>query len=151
MSRVDREAIERVSMEVYDLLEANYVFPGRVSAVVEASKRRLREVTASAYALKNRGRATLVGETTRGAALGRILFRAEAHVAAHIPSGSLRDPLTGTSWEGIGVAPDIDVTSERALEHAHRLALQSVIERTARGSPPEAEICDEAKAALAGL
>ena len=101
-----------------------------------------------AYALKNRKRATLIGETTKGAAHGRIMFRAEDHVAAHIPSGYPSDPLTGTNWEGTGVAPDIEVPSEEALRHAHRLALQAVIGATSDSSvPPEAGICKEAKAA----
>ena len=104
-----------------------------------------------AYVLKNRKRATLVGETTKGAAHGRIMFRAEDHVAAHVPSGHPSDPLTGMNWEGTGVAPDIEVPSEAALEHAHRLALQSVIEVSSDANSPEASICEEARTALEAL
>jgi C-terminal processing protease CtpA/Prc len=106
---------------------------------------------AFAYVLKNRKRAILVGETTKGAAHGRIMFRAEEHVAAHVPSGYPSDPLTGENWEGVGVAPDIEVSSDQAQEHAYALALQAVIERTANGEPPESRVHEEAAAALAEL
>jgi len=49
------------------------------------------------------------------------------------------------------VEPDIEVPSEKALDHAHSLALQSVIEATSTAAPPEASICDEARTALEEL
>ena len=79
------------------------------------------------------------------------MFRAEDHVAAHVPSAYPSDPLTGTNWEGTGVDPDIEVPCDEALGHAHRLALQAVIEATSNASAPEASICEEAKKALEEL
>lgn len=105
-----------------------------------------------AYTLKNRERAVLIGETTKGAAHARIMFAVEEHVAAHIPTGYPSDPLTGTNWEGSGVAPNIAMPSDRAFDHAYSLALQTVIERTKSASAgPEAKAHKEASIALTDL
>ena len=42
--------------------------------------------------------------------------------AAFIPVGRTFDPDTGQSWEGTGVAPDVAVPSDKALDEALRLA-----------------------------
>ncbi|MFC2095610.1 S41 family peptidase [Candidatus Bipolaricaulota bacterium] len=101
-----------------------------------------------AYALKNRNMATLVGETTKGAAHGRIMFAAEEHIAAHIPAGYPSDPLTGTNWEGVGVAPDISVSSEDAFDRAYSIALVSVADRYQGQDGPRSKVHKEARAAI---
>ena len=42
--------------------------------------------------------------------------------AAFIPAGRTFDPDTGKSWEGTGVAPDIAVPADAALDEALRRA-----------------------------
>ena len=42
--------------------------------------------------------------------------------AAFVPVGRTFDPDTGQSWEGTGVAPDVAVPAEQALDEALKLA-----------------------------
>lgn len=74
-----------------------------------------------ALALKRTGRATLIGETTRGA--GHYGALAEfAGFTAFIPVGRTFDPDTGEGWEGTGVAPHVAVPADKALDEALKLA-----------------------------
>ncbi len=62
----------------------------------------------------------LVGETTGGGANpggGRPLG---AELFIFVPTGKARSPVTGTSWEGVGVKPDIAVPAAQALKAALR-------------------------------
>ncbi len=70
-----------------------------------------------AFALKRTGRATLVGQTTRGADhFGGPADIAGGRLAVWIPIGRTFDPVTGEDWDGKGVAPDVPVAPETALE-----------------------------------
>jgi hypothetical protein len=68
--------------------------------------------------LKRTDRATLIGETTRGA--GNYGSRASlpGGYSAFIPIGRTFDPKTDTGWEGTGVEPDIKVPAADALDEA---------------------------------
>ena len=82
-----------------------------------------------AYVLKNRKRATIIGEKSRGAAHRTHLFNLEnAKVDVAIPVGTTIDPETGTDWEGKGVEPDINVPSGKAMDVAYKKALETLIE-----------------------
>jgi len=79
------------------------------------------------YNLKNLKRATLVGETTGGGAHPvKPHFLADVHLVAVVPFGRAVNPITGTNWEGTGVAPDIQVPADKALEAAHLDALKKL-------------------------
>lgn len=81
-----------------------------------------------AYDLQALRRATLVGETTAGAATPGG-FRPLAHgFVAFIPMQIVANTLTGTNWEGVGVMPDVKVPAAEALTRAHRLALEAMLE-----------------------
>ena len=75
-----------------------------------------------ALALKRTGRATLIGETTRGAGNYGQPFPLPGGYAAFIPFGRTFDPATGQGWEGVGVKPDIAVPADAALDEALKLA-----------------------------
>lgn len=84
-----------------------------------------------AYVLKNRNRATIIGEKTRGGAHRTHLFSllsSEMDIA--IPVGTTIDPVTGTDWEGKGVEPDIAVSSGMAMDIAYKMALEEIIKVT---------------------
>ena len=72
--------------------------------------------------LKRTRRATLIGEATGGGAhFGGMSPMGEGY-AAFIPVGRTFDPDTGKSWEGTGVAPDVAVPADTALDEALKLA-----------------------------
>lgn len=89
------------------------------------SNRTISAAEAFAYDLQAAGRATVVGEVTRGGAapMNRPLYDLGAGLSAYVPTGRAEHPLTKTSPNGVGVAPDVAVAASDALEQAYRLAL----------------------------
>jgi len=79
------------------------------------------------YDLQQLGRATIVGEPTRGGAHPREGFRVHPHLEATISVAVAVNPKTGGNWEGTGVTPDIQTTADRARDTAYERALQDVI------------------------
>lgn len=77
---------------------------------------------ALALAFRRTGRATLVGETTRGAGHFGMIPSVGERFSAFIPIGRTYDPDTGQGWEGVGIAPDVAVPAAMALDEALRLA-----------------------------
>lgn len=75
-----------------------------------------------AYDLKVLGRATVVGETTRGGAHPREGFRVHPHLELSVPVGRSVSPVTHTNWEGTGVTPDVPCPAPTAHTVAHDLA-----------------------------
>ena len=72
--------------------------------------------------LKRTRRATLIGEATGGGAHFGGMAPMGAGYIAFIPAGRTFDPDTGQSWEGTGVAPDVAVPADQALDEALRRA-----------------------------
>jgi len=73
---------------------------------------------AFAYHLQAMERATIVGETTYGAGNPGDTFALDAGYLLFVSTGSAQNPITGTNWEGVGVAPDVEVQSDAALDAA---------------------------------
>lgn len=70
------------------------------------------------YHLQAMERATLVGETTYGAGNpGGVQIVPEGY-GVFVSTGSARNPITGTNWEGTGVTPDIEIDADQALDRA---------------------------------
>jgi hypothetical protein len=80
-----------------------------------------------AYNLKHMKRATLIGETTAGAAHPVTTEIVHGDFDVRLPYGRPINPVTGTNWEGEGVEPDIQVPAEGALKTAHLKALERLI------------------------
>jgi hypothetical protein len=97
------------------------------------------------YDLQQLGRATIVGEPTRGGAHLREGFRVHPHLEATISVAAAVNPKTGGNWEGTGVAPDIQTTADRARDTAYEWALQNVV---TAGGAAAAEAKDALAAAL---
>ena len=76
-----------------------------------------------AYDLQQLGRATVVGERTRGGAHPVERFRIRPHLQATIPIARSLSPVSGGNWEGTGVQPDVPVAAGAALETAYQRAL----------------------------
>jgi C-terminal processing protease CtpA/Prc len=81
------------------------------------------------YDLQALGRATVVGERTRGGAHAREGFRVHPHLEATISVARAVSPITGANWEGVGVAPDIEISAEASFDRAIELA--GIASRTA--------------------
>ncbi|HZE41917.1 MAG TPA: S41 family peptidase [Stackebrandtia sp.] len=71
-----------------------------------------------AYDLQHLGRATVVGERTKGGAHPRMGLRVHPHLELTLPVARSANPKNGENWEGVGVIPDIEAPAERALEVA---------------------------------
>ena len=77
------------------------------------------------YDLQQLGRATIIGERTRGGAHAREGFRVHPHLEATISVAEAVNPKTGGNWEGTGVTPDIQTTAGQARDTAYELALRT--------------------------
>jgi hypothetical protein len=81
-----------------------------------------------AYNLKNLKRGTLIGETTGGGAHPTSMHRVGERFAIGVPFARAINPISGTNWEGTGVAPDVSVPADKALDTAIRMALEKLLE-----------------------
>lgn len=71
-----------------------------------------------AYDMQVMKLAQLVGETTGGGANPGGTVPLAAGLTMFIPGGRAMNPITKTNWEGVGVIPDVAVSSENALKVA---------------------------------
>jgi hypothetical protein len=81
-----------------------------------------------AYNLRQMERATLVGETTVGAAHPVTREIVQERFVVRLPYGRPINPITKENWEGTGVEPHIAVPQEDALRTAHLQALAQLTE-----------------------
>jgi len=98
-----------------------------------------------AYNLQALGRASLVGETTRGGAHPTEVFPLTRTLEITVPICRSINPVTGTNWEGVGVAPDIAVPAGDAWGVAYARALEHVVTTTT-----SALVREEARAVARG-
>ncbi len=98
------------------------------------------------YNLKNLKRAVIVGETTGGGAHPGGVRRITDQFGIWLPTGRAINPITGTNWEGVGIAPDIAVDPADALRAAHLDALKKI--RATATDPDHRSDLDRAIAAL---
>jgi len=82
------------------------------------------------FALKGQNRATLVGETTGGAGHNVGFFPVLDLYDLAVPIGRTYNPETGEGWQETGIDPHIEVSSDKALEIAHREALKNLNMKT---------------------
>jgi hypothetical protein len=70
------------------------------------------------YHLRAMERATLIGETTYGAGNPGGTFLTDEGYSIFVSTGSARNPITMTNWEGVGVEPHQAVAAPDAMDHA---------------------------------
>lgn len=75
-----------------------------------------------AYTLQKAGRATVVGARSAGAANPGAMIDIGEGFSVFVSDGTPVNPITHTNWEATGVAPDVAVASDDALDTALRLA-----------------------------
>lgn len=83
------------------------------------------------YHLQAMGRAEIIGETTVGAGNPGETFEAGDGFSVFISTGSARNPVTLTNWEGVGVQPDVEVPAADALDEALARAYARLAETAA--------------------
>jgi hypothetical protein len=82
---------------------------------------------AFAYTLQAARRATIVGETSAGAANPGGMFPIADGFNIFISTGTPINAVTGTNWESVGVKPDVAVRADHALVRAQILALEAAL------------------------
>jgi hypothetical protein len=82
--------------------------------------------------LKTQKRAIIVGETTGGGANPGGVQPVGAGLLLFVPGGRAVNPITRTSWEGVGVAPDVPTSPGRAFAVAYKAALDAAKPSAAR-------------------
>ena len=80
------------------------------------------------FNLKMAKRAMTVGETTGGGAHFGGGLRLSDHFMMNMPRGETRAPWTKTTWEGVGIAPDLPCPPAQAFHVAYIDALRKLIE-----------------------
>jgi hypothetical protein len=93
--------------------------------------------------LKTQKRALVVGETTGGGANPGGTQPVGAGLFLFVPGGRAVNPITKTSWEGVGVAPDVPASAQMAFAAGYKAALE-----TAKPTPVRAGV--KARLATAG-
>ncbi|QWP75721.1 S41 family peptidase [Lysobacter sp. K5869] len=88
---------------------------------------------ALAYTLQAARRATVIGETSAGAANPGGEFPLSAGYSMFVSTGSPTNPITGDNWEGRGVQPDVAVDQAQALSAAQSRALERILAQRGDG------------------
>jgi hypothetical protein len=94
------------------------------------------------HGLRSRGRATVVGERTRGGANPGEWQQMNEHFAVFVPTARVADGVTGGNWEGTGIQPDIAAAPRDGLAVAHAAALEKLLAE--RPDSPRAPMWREA-------
>jgi retinol-binding protein 3 len=93
-------------------------FGGKKPIYVLTSSRTFSGGEEFTYDLQVLKRAVVVGERTRGGAHLTAPKRIDYHFTLSVPFARAINPVTHTNWEGVGVAPDVEVTAADALQVA---------------------------------
>ncbi|MEM0910139.1 MAG: S41 family peptidase [Pseudomonadota bacterium] len=101
-------------------------FGGQKPLFVLTSKRTFSAAEAFAYDLQALGRATIVGEQSGGGAHPFEYRALDDEFFLSLAESRSINPITGTNWQGVGVQPDIAVSSDKAMQRALKLAKQAL-------------------------
>lgn len=93
-----------------------------VPLYILTSKRTISAPEIFAYDLQALKRAIIVGEVTAGSVNSGRILTIKNSINLLIATGYTMNPITKTNCEGKGVQPDVEVSSENALEKALELA-----------------------------
>lgn len=79
------------------------------------------------YTMQAQGRATIVGEVTRGGAHPTRSHDLPGGFRIRIPFARSINPITQSNWEGVGVIPNVEVPEDQALAKAQTLAAEAAV------------------------
>jgi C-terminal processing protease CtpA/Prc len=112
---------EKATIPYYTQPDSTYGALNQIPIYVLTSYKTFSAAEGLTYALKSLNRAVIVGETTRGGAHTVTYRPLSSGFVADIPFGHAIDPRTKTSWEGVGIIPNISVNADLAPETAEQL------------------------------
>ncbi|TCM85586.1 peptidase S41-like protein [Paenibacillus sp. BK033] len=92
-----------------------------------------------AYSLQAIQRVIIIGEKTGGKANAGSVHRVNDHFQAFIPNAYPINPITKGNWNGIGVLPDIECSSNEAYETAYHLLLRQLLQQYGETMEPGRE------------
>lgn len=106
---------------------------------------------AVSYALKETGRAVLIGETTAGAGNAGAFLRVGPGMSLFLPISQTISPVTGEPWEGTGVKPHITTIAASSLDVALRTIAKGAQPGDADFGESDAEVAEAIDAYVVGL
>lgn len=80
-----------------------------------------------AYSVQQFRLGTLVGQTTAGGANNNRLIPVAPGFMLSVSYGRPEHPVSGTNWEGVGVAPDVEVPGDQAPDRAQDLIREAAV------------------------
>lgn len=102
----------------------------KTSLYILTSKNTYSAAERFAYTLQQLGRATLIGERTKGGANStRGPEVLNDYYIVKMPVSRTINPVTKTNWEGVGVEPDIKTDGNNALDTTLQIILSKIIEK----------------------
>jgi len=90
----------------------------KIPIVVLISSKTFSAAEEFAYNLQNKKRGVIIGETSGGGANGGRKYNLTKTIQIFISRSESYNPISKTSWEGIGIKPDIRVKSTKSVEKA---------------------------------
>jgi retinol-binding protein 3 len=82
------------------------------------------------YGMQAINRAVIIGETTGGGAHGTFSQGVSNGFRLYVPYSTAINPVTKTSWEKVGVKPEIEISSDKALETAEMKIFERMVSNT---------------------
>ena len=117
---LDFVARDGTSKALWTTPDAGKRFGGSKPIYVLTSSETASGAEALAYDLQTHKRATLIGETTAGAANPAGGHTLDDWFVLSVPGARPVNPITKTNWEGVGVKPDIVTKADAAFDEALR-------------------------------
>ncbi len=82
------------------------------------------------YGMQTINRAVIIGETTGGGAHGTFSQGVSNGFRLYVPYSTAISPITKTCWEKVGVKPEIEISSDKALETAEMKIFERMLSNT---------------------
>ena len=101
----------------------------KVDLYILTSKNTFSAAEEFSYNLKHMKRATVIGEVTGGGVHDNKYVILNDNFMMSLPFARAINPNTNSNWEGVGVEPDVKISSEKALAKALILAIEKMIEK----------------------
>lgn len=107
--------------------DRNYQDFSKLTLYILANNKSFSAAEEFCYDLQALKRATIIGERTGGGAHGTFTQNVGYGFALSLPYSRAINPITQSNWEKTGVIPDIETSSDKALETAEILIFKALL------------------------